>query len=207
MTERAAALTRFSFIAAPVLLIAYGCVRLFVEGSRAPGAGWTAGHTAFLLSVLFFAVACTGLHRIAAAGGGPARRRVARGGLVAGLVGSGAAFAQAAIDLYVGLRATDKAEMRELFAQVQDVPGVLPVVYTVGPVFLYVGLITLLAALTGRDARLSLPLVVVGTVAMASSLDFLPVGGLCYLLAFAPLVRRVEASRGPDSATAHPLAC
>ncbi|MFD3541405.1 hypothetical protein ACFWUQ_18175 [Streptomyces sp. NPDC058662] len=205
MTRRAA-LTRFSFIAAPVLLIAYGCIRLFAVGSRAPGWAWTTGHAAFLLGVVLFGVACTGLHRIAAADGGPARRRFARGGLVAGLVGTGAAFTQAAVDLYVGLRAADKPEMRELFAQVQDIPGVMPLVYTVGPLFLYVGLITLLASLTGRDALRSLLLVVVGTVAIGSDLDFLPVGGLCYLLAFAPLTRRVTAVLDPGPASTRPQA-
>ncbi|MCX4547068.1 hypothetical protein [Streptomyces sp. NBC_01565] len=194
MTERAARLIRFSYVAAPVLLVVYGSVRLLVEGSKEPGAAWTAGHIAFLLGVLFFGVASEGLRRTAAAVGGPARRRVARAGAVAALVGATAAVAQAVIDLYAGLRAEDKPEMKEIFARVQDIPGVMPAVYTVGPLFLYLGMITLLAALKGPGAVRSLVLFVLGTAAIATNLDLLPLGGLCYLLAFAPLRPRVPAA-------------
>ena len=200
MTERAVRLTRFSFVAAPVLLVVYGSVRLLVEGSKEPGAAWTIGHVAFLLGVLFFGVACEGLRRAAAASGGPARRRVAGAGAVAGLVGVSAAAAQAVIDLYVGVRAADKPEMKEIFAQVQDVPGVMPAVYTVGPLFLYLGMITLLATLKGPGAVRSLVLFVLGTAAMAASLDLMPLGGLCYLAAFAPLRGRVPGPHGPVTA-------
>ncbi|MEU2393421.1 hypothetical protein [Streptomyces sp. NPDC007369] len=191
MTERAARLIRFSYIAAPVLLVVYGSVRLLVEGAREPGAAWTTGHLAFLSGVLFFAVVCEGLRRTAAASGGPVRQRVARVGAVAGWVGAAAAAAQAVIDLYVGLRAADKPEMKELFARVQEVPGVMPAVYTVGPLFLYLGTIALLASIRGPGTVRSLLLFVVGTTAMAANLDLLPLGGLCYLLAFAPLRSRV----------------
>ncbi|WP_326586815.1 hypothetical protein [Streptomyces sp. NBC_01294] len=193
MTQCAARLTRFSFVAAPVLLVVYGSVRLLVEGAKEPGAAWITGHFAFLFGVLLFGVVCEGLRRTVAASGGPARRAVARAGAVAGLVGVTAAAAQAVIDLYAGFRAADKPEMKEIFAQVQDVPGVLPAVYTVGPLFLYLGMITLLATLRGPGAVRSLVLFVLGTVAMAASLDLMPLGGLCYLLAFAPLRRRVPA--------------
>ncbi len=203
MTERAARLTRFSFVAAPVLLIVYGSVRLLVEGSREPGAAWTIGHFAFLFGVLLFGAACEGLRRTAAASGGPTRQGVARAGAVAGLVGATAAAAQAAIDLYAGFQAADKPEMKEIFAQVQGVPGVMPAVYTVGPVFLYLGMITLLATLRGPGAVRSLAIFVLGTAAMATSLDLMPLGGLCYLLAFAPLRRRVPGPHG--SGTADPV--
>ncbi|RSS68503.1 hypothetical protein [Streptomyces sp. WAC06614] len=195
MTERTAKLTRFSLLAAPVLLIVYGSVRLLVEGSREPGAPWIVGHFAFLGGVLFFGVVCEGLRRTVAASGGRARRRVAAVGAAAGLTGAAAAAAQAAIDLYVGFRAADKPEMKEIFARVQDVPGVLPAVYTVGPLFLYLGMITLLAGLKGPGVARSLVLFVLGTVAMATSLDLMPLGGLCYALAFAPLRRHVPGPR------------
>ncbi|MFE5624293.1 hypothetical protein ACFQ8S_19695 [Streptomyces virginiae] len=191
MTSNAPArLAGISFAAAPVLLIAYGSVRLLAEGSKEPGAAWTVGHLAFLFGVLFFGAICAGVYRMAAAGGGPVRRRLARAGFAAGLGGVTAAAAQALIDLYVGLRATDKPAMRELFGQVQDLPGVMPAVYTVGPLFLYLGMITLLATLKGRDAVRAQALFVLGTAANAVSLDLLPLGGLCYLLAFVPLRRR-----------------
>ncbi|MGW6947496.1 hypothetical protein [Streptomyces xanthophaeus] len=202
MTERTAAITRFSFVAAPVLLVFYGSVRLLAEGSKEPGAAWTTGHLAFLLGVLFFGVVCEGLRRTAAASGGPARRRVALAGAVAGLAGTAAAAAQAVIDLYAGLRAADKPEMSDIFARVQDVPGVMPVVYTVVPLFLYLGMITLLATLRGPGAVRSLVLFVLGTAAIATNLDLLPLGGLCYLLAFAPLRRRISVAQHQERAGA-----
>ncbi|MER7000363.1 hypothetical protein [Streptomyces sp. NPDC000410] len=205
MTERAARLTRFSFVAAPVLLMVYGSIRLLAEGSKEPGAAWATGHFAFLFGVLLFGVACEGVRRIAAASGGPARRRVARAGAIAGLVGVTAAAAQAVIDLYAGFRSADKPEMQEIFAQVQGVPGVMPAVYTVGPVFLYLGMITLLATLRGPGAVRSLVIFVLGTAAMATSLDLLPLGGLCYLLAFAPLRRCVPGPHGSGTPAPVPV--
>ncbi|MFD9569057.1 hypothetical protein ACFWBI_04350 [Streptomyces sp. NPDC059982] len=199
MTHRAVRFTRFSFIAAPLLLVAYGSVRLLVEGSREPGAAWITGHLAFLGGVLLFGVVCSGLRRAAAGAAGPARRAVVRAAWPVALAGVAAATAQAVIDLYAGFRAADKAEMSEIFARVQNVPGVMPVVYTVVPLFLYVGVIALLAALKGPRAVPSLVAFVLGTVAIAASLDFLPLGGLCYLLAFAPLRHRVGAPQASGS--------
>ncbi|MFF5447192.1 hypothetical protein [Streptomyces sp. NPDC012888] len=204
MTERAARLTRFSLVAAPVLIVVYGSVRLLVDGAKEPGTAWAAGHFAFLFAVLLFGVACEGLRRTVAASGGPARRRMAGAGTVAGLVGTTAAAAQAVIDLYAGFRAADKPEMREIFAQVQGVPGVMPAVYTVGPLFLYLGMITLLATVRGPGSVRSLLLFVLGTAAIATNLDLMPLGGLCYLLAFAPLRRRVPTP--PGTGTASPVA-
>ncbi|MFG2621293.1 hypothetical protein ACGFXC_27125 [Streptomyces sp. NPDC048507] len=193
MTKQAVRLTRISFIAAPVLLVVYGSIRLLVEGSKEPGAAWITGHLAFLSGVLLFGVVCDGLRRAAAAEAGPVRRRVVNVAWPVAWAGVAAATAQAAIDIYAGIRADDKAEMSEIFARVQDVPGVMPVVYTVVPVFLYIGVIALLAALKGPRAVPSLVAFVLGTVAIAANLDFLPLGGLLYLLAFAPLRHRVGA--------------
>ncbi|WP_374776877.1 hypothetical protein OG756_33130 [Streptomyces sp. NBC_01310] len=74
---------------------------------------------------------------------------------------------------------------------------------TVGPLFLYLGMITLLATLRDPGVVRSLVLFVLGTVAMAASLDLMPLGGLCYLPAFAPLSRRVPAP--PARGTAGPV--
>ncbi|MEU9144093.1 hypothetical protein [Streptomyces sp. NPDC048349] len=201
MTERAARLTRFSLIAAPLLLTLYGSVRLFAEGSKEPGAAWITGHFAFLLGVLLFGVVCEGLRRTAVVAARPARRRVARAGALAALAGVAASTAQAVIDLYVGFRAADKAEMSAIFARVQEVPGVLPVVYTVVPVFLYLGVFTLLATLRGAVAARSLVFFVLGTAAIVTDLDFLPLGGLCYLVAFASLRRRVAGPHVPGASS------
>lgn len=128
---------------------------------------------------------------------------MALAGAVAGLAGTAAAAAQAVIDLYAGLRAADKPEMSDIFARVQDVPGVMPVVYTVVPLFLYLGMITLLATLRGPGAVRSLVLFVLGTAAIATNLDLLPLGGLCYLLAFAPLRRMDIRGAAPRACRSH----
>ncbi|MEU9193351.1 hypothetical protein [Streptomyces hundungensis] len=204
MTDRAVRLTRLSYVAAPALLVVYGSIRLLVEGSREPGAAWITGHLAFLGGVLFFGVLCGGLCRTVVVAAGPVRRRVARVAWAVALAGVGAAAVQALIDLYVGFRAADKPEMSELFTRVQDVPGVLPVVYSVVPLFLYLGMIALLAALGGSGAVRPLVLFVLGTVAIAANLNFLPLGGLCYLLAFAPLRHRVPGPHDPGAVISSP---
>ncbi|WP_392893061.1 hypothetical protein [Streptomyces sp. LN699] len=193
MTQRAVTLTRLSFVAAPLLLVVYGSIRLLAPASKEPGMAWTVGHFAFLGGVLFLAWVCEGLRRAAVASAGPARRRMVRTAWVVALAGVAAASAQAVIDIYVGIRAADKPEMSDMFDRVQSVPGVLPVVYTVVPLFLYLGMIALLVTLKGPGIIRSLVLFVLGTVAIAVNLDFLPLGGLCYLLAFSPLRHRVAA--------------
>lgn len=193
MTERVVRLIRFSFVAAPILLVVYGSIRLLAPASKEPGTAWTTGHLAFLGAALFLAVTCEGLRRAAAVSAGPARRRVVRTAWMVALAGVTAASAQAVIDLYVGLRAADKPEMSDLFHRVQSLPGVLPLVYTVVPLFLYLGMIALLATLKGPGAIRSLLLFVLGSVGIAVNLDLLPLAGLCYLLAFLPLRDRVAA--------------
>ncbi|MGW1771388.1 hypothetical protein [Streptomyces sp. NPDC002104] len=54
-------------------------------------------------------------------------------------------------------------------------------------------MIALLAGLRGPGGIRSLVLFVLGTVAIALNSDSLPLGGLCYLLAFIPLRHRVAA--------------
>ncbi|MFE2527991.1 hypothetical protein ACFXEL_27560 [Streptomyces sp. NPDC059382] len=191
MTERAVKLTRFSFVAAPVLLVVYGSIRLLAPASKEPGAAWIIGHLAFLGGALLLAPVCGGLRRAAVGSAGAARRRVVRTAWAVALAGVAAASAQAIIDIYVGFRAADKPEMSDIFDRVQSLPGVLPLVYTVVPLFLYIGMIALLAALKGPGAARSLVLFVLGTLAIAVNLDLLPIGGLCYLLAFIPLRHRV----------------
>ena len=193
-----------AFVAAPVLLGLYGGIRL-LDGSRAPGAGWTAGHTALLAGLLLFAPVFAALHRLAAPRGRAGR---AAAGLLAGVAGTGllAAVGQTGIDLYVGLRAADRAEQTLLFEQIQSHPGVVPAFYSVGPVLFYVGLLGLLVLLAaGRARRISVwspVLVLVGTVVMGADLDFIAAGAALYLAALAPLARRTAAVPAPALATA-----
>ncbi|MBT2508117.1 hypothetical protein J7I98_19940 [Streptomyces sp. ISL-98] len=103
--------------------------------------------------------------------------------------------------------------MSESFERIQDYPGVMPAIYDVGPQFLFIGLIALVAAAAaggaasaGHGSRAvgwwALALVVVGTAAMASNLDLMPVGGACYVLALGALARSAVPAGGTGRATA-----
>ncbi|MFJ1753165.1 hypothetical protein [Kitasatospora sp. NPDC088134] len=166
------------------LLAVYGAVRL-LPGSRGVGAGWMLGHLALLGGLLLMGRGLAELRRL----GGPGAWGT--GWLAVGWAGTAAGLAQTAIDLYVGAVAEDAARKSELFDRVQAVPGVLPLVYTVVPLFLYLGLIALLVRLVARRAApwWSPVLVLAGTLLMGASLDFLSVGAALYLVAFLPLIR------------------
>ncbi|MFF0742578.1 hypothetical protein ACFYVL_19485 [Streptomyces sp. NPDC004111] len=182
---RPAGFTRFALVAAPVSLVVYGAVRLLSERGT-PGTGWTLGHLAMLVGVLLFVPVLRQLYRSAPA----SRRPAASAALLVTGAGLLATAVQAAIDLVSGLIAEDRPAMREIFRQVKAVPGVEPVVYGVVPQLFFVGLVVL-AALTAASVRTRILMVtalVAGTVCMAVSLDLLPVGGLCMLLALAPLL-------------------
>ncbi|MGF1432540.1 hypothetical protein [Kitasatospora sp. LaBMicrA B282] len=185
---------RTPLIAAPVLVAVYGAIRL-VPGSREPGPGWLTGHTALLAALLLFVPVLGWLGRGAAG-------RVAAG---IGLVGLACSVAQTAIDLYVGAAAADKADQNRMFEQIQAHPGVLPVVYTVGPLLFYVGLlaVAVVAAVHRRVPYWTPLLLLAGTVAMAASLDLLPLGGALYLLAFRPAAGATAG--GPATASGTPV--
>lgn len=185
--------TRLAYLVGPVSIVVYGAVRLLTD-SRQPGPGWTAGHLAFLLALVSFVPMLVGMGRLARRGS-VARRRLADTSLALALAGTAAGLAQVVIDLAVGFTAADKAEMSEQFDRVQGLPGMMPLVYTVVPIFLYVGLLALSALNVGRPQRpltlWSPVLVLAGTAAIATNLDLLSLGGACYLLALAPLARPV----------------
>ncbi|MFJ2746050.1 hypothetical protein ACIO3O_41045 [Streptomyces sp. NPDC087440] len=177
-------LTRAALVAGPVALGAYGVIRLLSERGT-PSAGWTAGHLAMLVGVLLFVPVMVWLRGLAPEG----RRLPAAIALGVGLVGAFVTAVQAVIDLVAGLVADDRAGMVEIFQQVKAVPGVEPVVYGVVPPLFFVGVIAL-AALTSLPARTRVVMagaLTLGTVLMALDLNFLALGGLCFLLALAPL--------------------
>ncbi|MFF2547179.1 hypothetical protein ACFVUY_32140 [Kitasatospora sp. NPDC058063] len=194
---RLGGLTPYAVVGAPALMALYGGIRL-VPGSRAPGPGWTAGHTAMLAGLLLFAPVLLALHRRLAPRG-TAGRTAAGAALGTALAGLLCSLAQIGIDLVVGLAAADKAEQSRLFDRVQDVPGVLPLVYQVGPLLFYVGLLALLtAAAAGRSRALrwwSPVLALLGTLASGVDLALVPLAAACYLLALAPLARPAAAPR------------
>ncbi|MGW7411657.1 hypothetical protein [Streptomyces sp. NPDC054863] len=180
-------LTRTALVAGPVALAAYGLIRLLSERG-VPSAGWTVGHLAMLAGVLLFVPVLLHLRRAA-----PAARRVpAAAALAVGMLGLLATAAQAVIDLAAGFMAADRPAMVEIFQQVKAVPGVEPVVYGIVPPLFFLGLIALaaLAALPPRTKLFMVSALILGTVLMAVNLDFLSLGGLCFLLACAPLLLR-----------------
>ncbi|GAA2130021.1 hypothetical protein GCM10009760_01990 [Kitasatospora kazusensis] len=181
-------LTSAALVGAPVLLGVYGVVRL-LDGRHGPGPGWITGHAFLLAGLLLFAPVFLGLHRLAA------RRSRIGAGLALGtsLVGLAASLGQVSIDLYVGSHAVDLADQDRMFGQIQSHPGVLPVFYSLCPLFFYLGLLALLViAAIGRARTVSVwspVLVLVGTVLMGASLDLMPVGAVLFLVAFTLPVR------------------
>lgn len=166
------------------LMAVYGAVRL-LPGSRDVGPGWTAGHLALFAALALLGIGLVELWRL----GGRASRW-GRGWLAVGWAGVAAGLAQAGIDLYANAVSADRAARSAVFDRVQSVPGVRPVVYDVVPMLLYVGLIALLVRLALRRAApwWSPALVLLGTLAMGASLDYLAVGAVLYLVAFLPVL-------------------
>lgn len=185
--RRRAALTRAAFVAAPLCMLAYGAIRLS-DPDHGPGPAWTAGHIALLAGVLQFAVILPALRRLTGPARGAARLGAGAATLL-GLAGALAVVAQAVIDLVVGFRAADRPEMARLFEEIQSHPGVLPAVYTVGPMLFYVGLVWLLIhlAVQRRVSPWRPVMVLLGTATTAVSLDLLPLGALFFTAALLPL--------------------
>ncbi|MFD9724515.1 hypothetical protein [Streptomyces sp. NPDC059072] len=185
-TRRPAGLTRAAFVSAPLCILTYGAIRLGDPG-HGPGPAWTVGHIALLAGVLQFALVFPALRRMTGPAGAAGRASAGAAALL-GLAGTLAVAAQAVIDLIVGLSAADRPEMNRLFDEVQSHPGVLPAVYTVGPMLFYVGLVWLMVqlAVRRRVGAWRPALVVLGTVTMAVSLDLMPLGGLMFAAALFP---------------------
>ncbi|WP_371665603.1 hypothetical protein OG306_23865 [Streptomyces sp. NBC_01241] len=180
-----------ALLAGPALMAAYGAVRLIgrAVSDYGPGAWWTVAHLLFLAGITVFVPVFLGLRRIAVVRGG--KRLAVEVAAWAGLLGSAAVAVQAVIDLAVGFVAADEQAMSDLFGRVQDVPGVMPLVYTVVPMLFWfglLGLVTLLAFFRRDLVRAWAPVAVLaGTVLMATSLDLLPAGALCIGLALIPV--------------------
>lgn len=192
-----AATATTAFLAGPALMAGYGVVRLVgrAAGDYGPGVWWSLAHALFLAGVLAFVPVFLRLRMPAGARGG--RRAGVRLAAGAGLLGAAAVAAQAVIDLVVGFLAADKQAMSDMFEKVQDVPGVMPVVYTVVPMLFWLGLLALVTLLAffrrGEVPARSPLLVLAGTVLMAMSLDLLAAGAVCVGLALYPMRRGLRA--------------
>ncbi|MGI5520170.1 hypothetical protein ACQEUX_04380 [Micromonospora sp. CA-259024] len=171
-------------IAGPVGIAAYGLVRLWgrSDGVYGPGLDWQAAHLVGLAGMVFFVPAVLALSRLLP-------RSPWRNGVVAlTLVGLAATMVQFGADIVEGLLAADRAEMSALGADFKDIPGVEVVFYDVVPQLFFLGLVVLAGMLAARR-RLpwwGVPLLLTGTLLPVVTLDLLPIGGLCMLVALAP---------------------
>ncbi|MFG2043897.1 hypothetical protein [Dactylosporangium sp. NPDC048998] len=179
-------IAKASFLAAPALMAGYGVVRL-TDSEHGPGFVWTFGHLLMLAGLVMFGWVFAGLRRAV-----PGRTAKAFGAI--GFVGLGAVIVQICVDIVVGFMSSDAATKDHNFERFQEIPGVLPVVYTVVPLFFYVGLLaltTLGAVVRPRSLPWWTPvLILVGTAVAGVNLDYIPEAGVLYLIAFLPLVLR-----------------
>ncbi|MET7802168.1 hypothetical protein [Streptomyces decoyicus] len=177
-----------AFSAAPVLVTVYAGLRVLdgLDGERGPGPAWTTGHLAFLASLILFVPVFLELRRLAGCG------LAATAMAVVGLFGAGCSLAQISVDLVVGAVAGDHEAMRGMFADVQSVPGVKLVVYAMGPVLLYLGLLVMFCQLALVRVAPVWRTVAVALAVLVSllGLDALPAVGLLLCAGLMPFRRR-----------------
>ncbi|PZG23102.1 hypothetical protein [Nonomuraea aridisoli] len=189
---------RISFVAAPLLVLAYGVIRILdgLDGSRGPGLAWTTGHLAFMAALVLFVQIFWRMRAMAG------RNALATVTAALGTVGVATLLAQFGIDIVVGFMAADHAAMGPLFDQVRSVPGVRLAVYDGGPFLFYLaqlGLVVQLAA--RRRIKAWTPVLVLLDLALPfADKDLIPVGAVLLLVSFLPLARRA------DEGTARPAA-
>ncbi|MEU4509131.1 hypothetical protein AB0G05_06520 [Nonomuraea wenchangensis] len=192
---------RAAFVAAPLLVLAYGVIRILdgLDGSRGPGLAWTTGHLAFVAALLLFVPIYWRLRRMA--GGGALATATA----TAGTVGVVALIGQFGIDLVVGFMSADHAAMSVLFDHVQSVPGVSFAVYDGLPILFYVGQFALVTQLAvQRQVKAWTPVLVLADLVLPFvDKDLIPLGALCLLVSFVPLARASAAAAPVRPAAVH----
>src|SRR5262245_37920516 len=101
---------RIPFVAAPVLMFAYGVIRILdgLDGERGPGPAWTVGHLLFIVAMVMFLLVFRHLHRLAG------RDTLSTVTLVVAAVGAVALIGQFCVDITAGLLAADHAHMAEI---------------------------------------------------------------------------------------------
>ncbi|WP_051798912.1 hypothetical protein [Catenuloplanes japonicus] len=165
-------MTRLCAVAAPLLLLTYGILRWIdgFDGDRGNGLAWDAGHTAFLLAMLLFALLAT-LIRPAVT-----HSPLATPATAAAILGAGCFGWIIAGDL------------SDPFRRALPLPGALQLI---GPLLFQFGLLTLLGLLSFTDPR-GVPrwspfAVLAGFLAIAASLDLLPPAAVAIGAGLAPL--------------------
>lgn len=168
---------RFSALAAPVLLLLYGVLRLIdgLDGDHGSGLAWDLGHVLFFIAFLLLGVLIIGMWQLVPAA--TVRQRIVAGvAMLLGMFGVGC---------FLWVIAGD------LFASFRDAAPLPDALEMVGPLLFQIGVLTLLVLLAAaRPRRLpvwSPPLVLVGFLLFAVNLDLIPVGALLVLAGLAPL--------------------
>jgi hypothetical protein len=179
---------RTALIAAPPLVLAYGVLRIVdgLDGVRGPGVAWTVGHLAFIGALTLFVPIFWEMRSMLG------RSALATTALVGGVVGIGCAAAQFTIDIVIGFLAADHDAMSSMFTQVQAVPGVSMVVYSVGPILFYVAQLAFAGLLAGhRIVKVWVPVAVLAEIVLSAvDKDLIPVGAVLLFVSFLPLMSR-----------------
>ncbi|MBM7493584.1 hypothetical protein JOD64_004806 [Micromonospora luteifusca] len=183
---------RPAFIAAPVLVMSYGIIRLVdgLDGERGPGPAWTIGHLAFIGALVAFISVFWQMRRMT---GG---RVLATVFATAGTFGALALITQFSIDLVAGLLATDNYGMSMTIHQVRTLPGISQLAYDFGPYAFYLGQLALVVLLAvQRRVKVWTPILVLADLATPFiDKDLIPLGSVLLLVSFLPLARRTTAA-------------
>ncbi|MEU4470545.1 hypothetical protein [Micromonospora sp. NPDC023888] len=183
---------RPAFIAAPVLVMSYGIIRLVdgLDGERGPGPAWTIGHVAFIGALVAFVSVFWQMRRMT---GG---RVLATVFATAGTVGALALITQFSIDLVAGLLSTDNYGMSMIIHQVRTLPGISQLAYDFGPYAFYLGQLALVVLLAvRRRVKVWTPVLVLADLATPFiDKDLIPLGSVLLLVSFLPLARRATAA-------------
>lgn len=179
MTSTAPRTTRLFCVLIPLLLLAYGMLRLIdgMDGDHGPGVAWNIGHAFFLVAFLLFGAFVVVLRGLV-----PAdtirMKTVASAAMVAGVFGAGCFVWVILGDLFSGL------------AESAPLPGPLEFA---GPMAFQLGMLTLLIMLVAvRPRQLSVwspALVFVSFVLIAVTLDLIPVAAVVLMAGLTPLAR------------------
>ncbi|WP_326826671.1 hypothetical protein [Streptosporangium sp. NBC_01756] len=191
---------RIPFVAAPLLVLTYGVIRIFdgLDGSRGPGLAWTSGHLAFIAALAFFVPVFLQMRRLAG------RNTLSTVSTSVGILGILAVGTQFAIDIAVGFMSADHAGMSVYFDQIKSVPGVPFLVYDGGPFLFYLAQLALVVQLAaaGRVKVWTPFLVLLDLLLPFLNKDFIPLGAVCLLVSFVPLAGQVARTARPAHALA-----
>jgi multisubunit Na+/H+ antiporter MnhB subunit len=186
---------RIPFIAAPILMLVYGLIRIVdgFDGERGPGPAWTIGHLVFIVAMVMFLLVFRHLHRLAG------RDTLSTVTLVVAAVGAVALVGQFGVDIVSGLLADDHARMAEISRSVHRNQLVSLAIYDVGPYLFYAGQFVLVVqlAVTRRIAGWTPFLLLVDLIMPLVDKDLIPIGAAALLVSFVSISKRIPARPEP----------